>query len=50
MRLTFLTNLSYSVFLAELCFNSSVSLLKSTGKVSNLPISKLFTLLFKQFK
>ena len=41
--LTFLTNLLYSDFLTTLFFITSLNLLKSTGVVSNFPISKLST-------
>ena len=50
MALTFLTNRSYSVFLTTSSFTTSLSLLKSTGVFSNLPISNLSTLLFKLSK
>ena len=38
---------SYSVFLATSFFNTLLSLLKSTGVVSNFPMSNLSALLFK---
>ena len=41
--LTFLTNSSNSVFLITSLTNTLFSLLKSTGVVSNFPISKLST-------
>ena len=37
----FLANSSYTVFLPTLFFTKSLSLLKSAGVVSNLPISNL---------
>ena len=49
MALTCLTNSSYSVYLTTF-FTASLSLLKTTGAVSNLPISNLSTLLFKLLK
>ena len=49
MAFTFLTNLSCSVFLTTSFFTASLSLLKSTGTATNLPTSKLSTLLFKLF-
>ena len=42
----FLTNSSYSVFLATLFFATLSSLLKSTGVVSNFPMSNLSILIF----
>ena len=48
--LTFLTNSSYSVFLKRSFFTTSLSLLKSTEAVPNLPICNLSTLLFKLLK
>ena len=48
--LTFLTNSSYLVLLTTSFFPTLLSLLKSTGVVSNLPISYLSTLLFKLLK
>ena len=50
VALTFLTNSSYTVFLTTSLFTTSLSLLKSTGVVSHLPISNLCTLLFKLLK
>ena len=50
MALTFLTNSIYSVFLTTSFFTTSLSLLKSTEVFSNLPISNLSTLHFKQLK
>ena len=41
--LTFLPNLLYSDFLTTSFFITSLNLLKSTGVVSNFPISKLST-------
>ena len=41
--LNFLTNLLYSDFLTTSFFITSLNLLKSTGVVSNFPISKLST-------
>ena len=40
----------YSVFLTIPFFTTLLSLLKSTGVVSNFPISNLSSLLFKQLK
>ena len=40
----------YSVLLTTSFFTALLSLLKSTGVVSNFPISNLSTLLFKRFK
>ena len=37
----------YSVFLTTSCFTILLSLIKSTGVVSNFPISDISTLLFK---
>ena len=48
--LTFLTISSYSVFLMAPFFTALLSLLKSTGVVSNAPISNLSFLLFKLLK
>ena len=42
--INFLTNLLYSVFLTTSYFTISLSLLESTGVVSNLPLSNLSTL------
>ena len=47
---TFLTNLSYSVFLTTWFFTTSLRLLKSTGTGTNLSRSNLSNLLFKLFK
>ena len=53
MALTFITNFSLSqpisLFINKFIFYYK-NLLKSTGVVSNLPISKLSNLLFKMFK
>ena len=42
----FVTNLSYSIFLATSFFTTSPSLLKSTGTGANLSISNLSTSVF----
>ena len=47
---TFLNSLSYSVFLTASFVTTPFSLIKSTGAVSNLPLSNLSTLPFKLFK
>ena len=47
ISLTFSTYLSYSVILTTSIFTTLLSWLKSTGIVSNFPISNSFTLLFK---
>ena len=44
---TFVTNLSYTVFFTTSLFTKLLSLLKSTGKVFNLPTSILSTSVFK---
>ena len=43
----FLNNSLYSMFLTTCFFTTSLSVFKSTGVVSNLPISNSSTLLFK---
>ena len=50
IALTVLTNSPYSVFLTTSIFTTLLSLLKSTGAVSNFSISNLFTLSFKLLK
>ena len=50
MLYTFVTNLSYSVFLTTSFFTTSLSLLKSTGTGANLSISNLSTSVFKLAK
>ena len=50
MLFTFVTNLSYTVFLRTLFFTTSLSLLKSTGTGTNLSISSLSTSVFKLAK
>ena len=50
MALTSLTNSSNSAFLTALFYTLSLSLLKSTGVVSNLSIPNLSILPFKLFK
>ena len=50
MVLTLVTNLLYSVFLTTSFFAIALNLLKSTGIVSNLPISNLSTSDFKLAK
>ena len=44
---TFANNLSYIVFLTTSFFTTSLSLLKSAGTGTNLPMSNLFTSVFK---
>ena len=50
MALTFLTNLSYTVFLTTSFFTTLLKLLKSNRVVSNFPISSSSTLVFKLLK
>ena len=50
MLFTFSTNSSYTVFLRTSFFTISLSLLKSTGTDTNLPISSLSTSVFKLAK
>ena len=47
MLVTFLTNSLYSVFLTSTCLTRTISLLKSTGVFSNLPISNFFYFTFQ---
>ena len=47
---TFFTNSSYSVVLTTSIFTTLLSLIKSTGIVSNLPIHNLSTLLSELLK
>ena len=48
--LVLFTNSLYPVFLATSLLTTLLSLLKSTGVVSNFSMSNLFTLLYKLFK
>ena len=50
MLFTFVTNISYSVFLTTSFFTTSLSFLKSTETGVNLSISNLSTLVFELAK
>ena len=50
MLFILVTNLSYTVFLTTSTFTISLSLLKSTGTGTNLPISNLSTSVFRLTK